>query len=300
MPDIVQTFLISIYIASFLIHLFSLFGDRCKDWLIKDFTVSPWLIFMVSGSLIFWYLTFIGLSNQGPEKVSWIFVAYLLIPTGCIYLAEKLKLPVGWPDLFVASLFWLPFDFRLVTKNWGTQYSFGFTAMSALILAIYSFTILRRLEETKINFHVGLQDIKRVITYFSLLAAIVIPLGFIMEFLHLGLDTKNFFLIAIAVFLLTALPEEFLFRGVIQNAFQRIITNQQLALIITSIIFGFAHLNNKGGKFWPPADWNWKYILMATIAGYAYGLLFMKSRSIWPSVGLHGSVDIIWHTFFDA
>ena len=62
---------------------------------------------------------------------------------------------------------------------------------------------------------------------------------------------------------------------------------------MASFIFGCAHLNN-GPQPLP----NWRYMILATIAGFAYGKVFQRSSSVWGSATLHAMVDWTKHLFF--
>src|SRR3989449_11643561 len=78
----------------------------------------------------------------------------------------------------------------------------------------------------------------------------------------------------VGIFLFTALPEEFLFRGLIQNWLQRTVRSGAISLAIASLIFGASHLNN--GSPIP----NYRYFLMATIAGMFYGRAWRNTGSL--------------------
>ncbi len=60
-----------------------------------------------------------------------------------------------------------------------------------------------------------------------------------------------------------------------------------------SLVFGCAHLDN-GPQPLP----NWRYMIVATIAGLAYGRVFQKSSSVVSSALLHMMVDWTKHFFF--
>ena len=64
-------------------------------------------------------------------------------------------------------------------------------------------------------------------------------------------------------------------------------------LVAASIIFGAAHLDN-GPQPMP----NWRYMILASIAGYGYGKVFEKSSSVTASALLHTLVDWTKHFFF--
>ena len=78
---------------------------------------------------------------------------------------------------------------------------------------------------------------------------------------------------ALGILFFTAWPEEFLFRGILQNLLSRTMKNEWAGLAATSVIFGFSHI------FHAPYP-NWKYVLLATIAGLFYGHAWMK-RARW-------------------
>ena len=64
-------------------------------------------------------------------------------------------------------------------------------------------------------------------------------------------------------------------------------------LFWASFVFGCAHLDN-GPQPLP----NWRYMIVATIAGLAYGRVFQKSSSVVSSALLHMMVDWTKHFFF--
>ena len=76
------------------------------------------------------------------------------------------------------------------------------------------------------------------------------------------------------------LGEEFLFRGLIQNALTRAIG--RAGLPIAAVIFGFAHLPDP------------RYVVLAALAGVAYGWVYQRTGRITASAVTHAFVDWIW------
>ena len=91
----------------------------------------------------------------------------------------------------------------------------------------------------------------------------------------------------------TALPEEILFRSLIQNLILLRFGASWRTLLAASLIFGCAHLDN-GPQPLP----NWRYMILATIAGVAYGKVFQKASTVLSSAALHAMVDWTKHFFF--
>ena len=90
---------------------------------------------------------------------------------------------------------------------------------------------------------------------------------------------------------LTALPEEAVFRHVIQGGLQDWLggTNRArwIALAVGGVVFGLAHL--AGG---------WIYVALATMAGLGYGWIYAASGSIAASIVAHTALNLIHLLFF--
>jgi len=83
-----------------------------------------------------------------------------------------------------------------------------------------------------------------------------------------------------------------LFRGLLQNSLSRTLSSETGGWIAASVIFGLAHITNNG--VFP----NWRYEILATIAGVFYGRVWRKTNSIFTSAIVHALVDTIWHLAF--
>jgi membrane protease YdiL (CAAX protease family) len=98
-------------------------------------------------------------------------------------------------------------------------------------------------------------------------------------------------LVAVATFLgvlwVLALSEEFFFRGILQQQLSRSMHSEWAGLIVASILFGLVHL-------WFRAFPNWRFALLATVAGVFYGLAYMRGRSIRPAMVTHALVVTTW------
>jgi membrane protease YdiL (CAAX protease family) len=85
---------------------------------------------------------------------------------------------------------------------------------------------------------------------------------------------------------LTALPEEALFRHVVQGGLQDRLgrTNRArwIATLVTGVVFGLAHV--AGG---------WSYVALATLAGIGYGWIYAASGSIAASIMAHTGLNLI-------
>jgi hypothetical protein len=81
--------------------------------------------------------------------------------------------------------------------------------------------------------------------------------------------------------LFTCIAEEAFFRGYLMNQLQRVMPAIG-ALLLSSVVFGLAH--SAGGPH---------YVLLASVAGMGYGLLFVYGRHLmWPIVG-HALLNLL-------
>lgn len=89
----------------------------------------------------------------------------------------------------------------------------------------------------------------------------------------------------------TALGEEFLFRGLVQQWIGEWLKSPWAGLILASLLFGSVHL-------WFRAFPNWRFALLAAIAGVFYGLAFRRAQSIRASMVAHALTVTTWRLFF--
>jgi membrane protease YdiL (CAAX protease family) len=90
-------------------------------------------------------------------------------------------------------------------------------------------------------------------------------------------------------FFFIALPEEIYFRGWMQNLLERRL-GRTASLLVTAAIFGLSHFNKRAAFF------NWRYVLLAAIAGVFYGRAWRAERRIGASAITHATVDTLWGT----
>ncbi len=95
----------------------------------------------------------------------------------------------------------------------------------------------------------------------------------------------------VGIFFFTAVPEELFFRAWVQNLLERRV-GRRAALGIASVVFGLSHFNKRSAHF------NWRYVLLATIAGIFYGRAWREQRRVPASAITHTCVDWIWSLWF--
>jgi len=222
--------------------------------------------------------------------------AYIIVPSA-LTLHARSKPAGAWEDFVAAVAIWLPVEFHFLPKLWpypGERLSHVLAILLAVNVAVAAFLLVRKLDGVGYSIAWGRGWAGAVLINFGVFAAIAIPLGIFIRFIAFAPSFEQFASLPVtllSILFLTAWPEELLFRGLLQNLLARTFGNPVAGWILASVIFGLAHINNLGFP-------NWKYVLLATIAGFFYGSTWMKTRSIFASALVHTLVDTVWHTLF--
>jgi membrane protease YdiL (CAAX protease family) len=198
-----------------------------------------------------------------------------------------------WRDAFILLVLGLAVDLRWFDSAWPA----GLRALNELFLVdagLYGFLAIRQLGGVGFDFHLQWSDWKTGLRELVFFTPIVIALGLALGFIHPHRNLPgigNALLRWVLIFFFTAVPEELFFRGWVQNLLERRV-GRGTALVIASILFGLSHFNKRSAHF------NWRYVLLATIAGIFYGRAWREQRRIPASTITHASVDWLWGLWF--
>jgi CAAX protease family protein len=207
-------------------------------------------------------------------------------------------------------LLWMPLELDLLPRVMAPPGGpFNMVPLCTLCLALLLFLAVRQLPGMGLTADLRRPDLSQAAILFAVfLAFFAIPIGISLRFAqstHRPLPLYQWPVTALAIFLLTALPEEVLFRGIIQNLFERTMPGRPTTtLVLASLIFGLSHVDNPSPPFLSMTLLGrhfaipWLYVVLATIAGVFYGLAYRRTGKITVSALVHGLVDTWWVLFF--
>jgi len=229
----------------------------------------------------------------GVFRWGW-FALYALLPVavaGLLWQAGRADKDGrgNWRDFVVLAVLGLAVDLRWFEGAWPAHLAI-FNKVLLLDAGIYGFIAVRQLEGTGFDLRLRLRDAAIGLRELALYTPIALALGLGLGFLHLHADWPGVLPIAgawIFTFCFIAVPEELFFRGWLQNLLERRM-GRTGALILTAILFGLAHFNKRAAHF------NWRYVLLAAVAGIFYGRAWRSERRVGASAITHASVDAIW------
>src|SRR5579872_3188240 len=233
----------------------------------------------------------------GVLRWEWL-ALYALLPVGLAFLLDQArnvdaKVRGNWRDFLVLAALGLAVDLRWLEPAW----PHGLAAAGKILLldaGIYGFLSVRQLDGVGFDLRLRLRDIAVGLREFLFYAPVAILLGLALGFLHFHAQWPEP-LRAIGAFVFTfvfiAIPEEVFFRGWLQNLLERRI-GRSAALVLTAILFGLAHWNKRTISF------NWRYVLLASLAGIFYGRAWRSQRRVGASSITHATVDTLWSLWF--
>ena len=263
------------------------------------------------------YILTIGYIALVDQLTIWhaiIPLIYLFLPALLLWWDRHSPQYINWRNLIAILVVWFFIELGLVPKiDIPPQKGISFFLLIALNGIIFSFVVIRGLDSIGYRLLPNVSDWRYACLYLGLFVAFfVIPIGFSSSFIRQTTEWQPFWkfpIILLGIFLFTGLPEEIVFRGLIHNllAGQMKENRSELpALLISSVIFGLAHINNSNPPFafihLFDKDWSipWAYVILATIAGWFYGLAYIRTGSILAPAILHAMVDGWWVYFFNG
>ena len=222
-------------------------------------------------------------------------LAFAVIPVcyAAVFEIAPLEQKFAWRDFAILLSLVLILELRLLSGAWPYP---GLGSLPKLYLAdvaLYAYLVNRGIHGTGYSFVPTRTAFLVGIREWLFFAPIGIGLGLVLGFIHFFPRSHSFVDIVsglLVTFLLTAVPEELFFRGILQNLLEPRIGTRS-ALVGTALLFGLSHFH-KGAVF------NWRYVLLAALAGIFYGRVWRERRELLASSTTHTLVDAVWSLWF--
>jgi hypothetical protein len=222
------------------------------------------------------------------------FVLYVLLPVVTSWLlygasVADPKQRGDWRDFLVLAVLGLAVDLRWFEPAWPPRLAV-FNKMLLLDAGIYGFLAIRRLQGVGFDLRLRLADLRIGGRELVFCAPLAVALGLALGFLHFHAYVPPMSHVVLGwlfTFFFIAVPEELFFRGWLQNLLEQRLGRQR-ALLMTAALFGLSHFNKRAVHF------NWRYVLLAALAGIFYGRAWRQERRVGASAITHASVDTLW------
>ena len=264
-------------------------GSHLVAFAVPFVLLGPYLIYAFgTGTFSLWAM---------GKLAAYIGVPVALLLPDRLHRAER----IGWRDFAAMLSLVLPIAGRWLNGvfSWPVELYF-FQPLLAVCIGGYAFIVVRNLEDVGYRLAWRNGDGMNALANFAGFAVLAIPLGYWLGFINFHSEGLSWPTAAAIVgtffgmYLTIAIPEEMVFRGIFQNLLARSIRLGPpglYALLIASIVFGLSHLDD------PPVP-NWRYAIMATLAGLFYGNAYRLHNRISASALTHALVNTLWVFWF--
>jgi len=198
-----------------------------------------------------------------------------------------------WQDLAVMLIVAAPVYIGFHRYIWTAPVYLDVMArVFSISLAAFAVLSVRSLDGVGYLWRLDIADWTEGLKQLLFFLIIGVPLGFLLHFIGWHPRRESIAAVALSfavIFLFIAVAEELFFRGMLQNLLEKSLGNKYTARGITSVIFGLSHIHHG----FP----NWRYVIMASIAGWFYGTAWHNRRSIVSASVTHAMVDALWRHF---
>lgn len=236
----------------------------------------------------------------GTSDFRWLALVRLLViaaPVVGLYAVVPVRdrARFKWQDMLIAVWLVAIVLFHLFNGIWNVPANLDFMGRLFLVsLGVLCWTFIRPVPDLGYRLELSLVVLRAVAVNFAIFAVIAIPLGLLLGFTAWNPRWRglgDFAIVYLEIFLFVAVLEELFFRGFLQNLIGKSIGSWWRGQLIASCVFGVFHILHAPFP-------NWRYVILASIAGWFYGSAYRVSGTIFASALLHALVDTVWRTFF--
>ncbi len=256
-------------------------------------SLAPYLIYSVATEVFAW------------SSLAKLFVFCLVISFLFVFAPRKSD-GLLWQDVAVLALLAYPAIsgvtffheiYTTPTPKIPSISSLVFLGKIMLIpLGATAYLSLRGIRRTGFQLRISGQDLRVGLRNYLFFLPIGVPLALGVGFVRWGpkpvdslVDLASVVGSIVGIYLVVSLGEELYFRGIVQNLLTPRL-GLPVAQLIASLLFGLVHL--------PRGFPNWRYALLAAVAGWFYGRAYAERRSVVASSVTHTLVVVTWRHLF--
>jgi membrane protease YdiL (CAAX protease family) len=290
--DSTSGFLAALATAPLLFAIVALADPRPRAWLRGLGKHAPFAIAALPAGGLF-LLQEAGSRDIDPFALVVTFAAVYTV-AGVLNECSRRTPVIGPADGLAFVALWVPLDLRWYRDLAAVpgDLSYAWWSLVVSFVAIAGWAALRDVEQVGYRLP-RLRDLQVGLLAFVGLGVVLVPLGLATGYLdahapkHAPLEIARD---ALGVLVLIALPEELLFRGVLDGGLRATLGRPWVSLVASSVLFGLSH--------WPRANSlneRVAYCSFASIAGLVYGLAYRRSDGLAAPILTHTLVDVTWH-----
>jgi membrane protease YdiL (CAAX protease family) len=195
-----------------------------------------------------------------------------------------------WRDWLVLAILGVSVDLHFFDLAWPVAGLSGLAKLVFVDAGLYGYLVVRPIGAIGFDWRMRWRDLGIGLREFLGFVPIALALGLAIGFLHIHRtpgSPAQFAAGWLFTLFFIAMPEELFFRGLLLNLLERRL-GTRWALALTALLFGLAHFNKRATYF------NWRYVMLAAVAGIFYGRAWLDRRRLLSSSVTHATVDTVW------
>ncbi len=241
---------------------------------------------------------------------------YLLLPIALILAVGRRRGWSDWVDVVTVCLLIYPFI-------WGEPFGLppGELVVAdnaipvirpiSVVVGLLIFTVIRPIKGLGYTYLLRTDELMDLPLGLGISALAAIPIGLVMGFIGwapTGSDPVEVLVLAIFIYLTVALPEEVLYRGLVQNILLGARKPSKVRwgyVVAADLVYAAVHLGIPPVPGTPlvvsafGVSLNVGFALMAFAVGLGYGWLYARSRRVMAPSVAHALVDLVWFVLLD-
>jgi len=286
---------LALLLGAFVAFTYTDFIHRLRKWALA----SPALAILMPFALLAPYLVLAFSTDTFSFLALAKLAAYIAVPT-LLLLPDRVRSAerASWRDFAAMLSLGLPVSAGWLSGIWiWPEDIYVFRPIFCVCVGAYAFLVIRNLKDAGYKLLFKKADVTEGGLNFIAFIILALPLGLALHFIRphaYRVSVPAFLADFVGIYLSVAIPEEFLFRGILQNLLVKTLKGPrsgQYGLLLASVIFGLSHLHHA------PVP-NWRYAILATLAGIFYGNAWRVRKRTSASAFAHAMVDTVWHFWF--
>ncbi len=243
------------------------------------------------GFILYLFLSYL-LSNYRffNLKLAVLLLIYFFVPYLILRYVRKKEEKFDFYVLLTLFIVAIPIDLQLLPKD------YGFLKLVIVNIVFFLFIVVSDIRDIGYTWNITIRDLAFSIIGYVVSVVLALPIALYTDFVSfhpVEISFERLLVSIMVIFFFVAIPEEFFFRGLIQNLIEKSLREKTkyaplLAILITSILFGFSHFYK----------YDWRYVFLAILGGIVTGTIYYRTKKITVSAITHLLVDATWSLLF--
>lgn len=297
-----------------LLAVLALFSESVRKYVRWLFYEMPYVVWLLPAVFLANHISFCWLTGGYTKETT---TSMLFLVGGALFclLAMSDKQRITLIDWFTVLWFWLGWVLHFADRRRGRQFDLvdfdrSLIGISAVAMVLVYWVVVRRLNGLRVTYQFRKEDAVRALQELAWMVPVLLSIGFALGFFHPTLEYQalsarynpiaavfvrladyHYVLDLIRTLLTVGLAEEILFRAGVQNFLDQRWGSTWRTLAVGSLIFGAAHLTSGQSQI-TLSTLNWRYGIMAAVAGVGYGRVYRRTSFLGFGMLVHAWIDV--------